>query len=389
MKHSTHLAAALVVMSLATAVHAKTWRVELNGTGDYADIQPAVEAASPGDTIRIGPGRFDIFHPVTTPAWTEDAIVGVLKDNLTFIGSGKDVTILGPSIFWNPPSDNPKVFLSFGGFDAVIRDMTIENVETGVHWERGVLTVQTCAFRASAPQFFALYLFVDRGSIRDCVFELSGGGTAIGILNLLNNVQGVEITACTTSGADFGVRVSYGAPNISITDSAFDVRYWGMIFDQLSTGAINRCHVSGANSERGVFVTAGSVVTISDSEVTDALYGLAITDNANVEASGVVIANTDGAALYLRNGGSAAIHASHLLPASGLAVACYQHNGTPLTIDMTGNYWGTADSAAIATLIQDHQDDPAIPYTVVYAPYANGPVPIESTSWGDLKALWR
>lgn len=74
---------------------ARTWRVELNGTGDYTDIQPAVEAAAPGDTIRIGPGRFDVFHPITAPAWTEDTIVGVLKDNLTFIGSGKEVTFLG------------------------------------------------------------------------------------------------------------------------------------------------------------------------------------------------------------------------------------------------------------------------------------------------------
>ena len=56
---------------------------------------------------------------------------------------------------------------------------------------------------------------------------------------------------------------------------------------------------------------------------------------------------------------------------------------------MTGNYWGTTDSAAIAALIQDHQDDPAIPCTVMDTPYVNGPVPAESLSWGDLKALFR
>jgi hypothetical protein len=56
---------------------------------------------------------------------------------------------------------------------------------------------------------------------------------------------------------------------------------------------------------------------------------------------------------------------------------------------MSGNFWGTADSVAIETMIQDHADDLAIPYTVMYAPYANGPVPTESTTWGDLKALFR
>lgn len=388
MKFSISLAVALAVLSLANSVCARTWHVKLDGSGDYTDIQPAVDAAAPGDTIHIGPGRFDTFHSVSTPAWTEDAIVGVLKDNLTFIGTGEDVTVLGPSVFWNPPADNPKVFYSFGGCDAVIKDLSIENVETGIMWETGTLAIQSCTFRARDPHFFALYLLVDSGSIRGCVFDLPSGGTAIGILDLLSNMQGLDISECTVAGADFGVRVGYGAPNITITDSSFDVKYWGMIFDQGSGGTIDRCHISGS-AERSLFVTSNSVVSIRDSELTGSLYGLAVTDNAAANVSGVVISNTTGAAVYLRNGGRATIHGSHLLQTSGFAVASYQYAGPPLDIDMTGNYWGTADSAAIAASIQDHADDPAIPYTVVYVPYADGQVPAESTSWGDLKALWR
>jgi hypothetical protein len=382
------LAAALVVMCLANGANARTWRVELEGTGDFTDIQPAVDAAAPGDTIRIGPGRFDTFHPITAPAWTEDTIIGVLKDNLTFIGSGKDVTILGPSAFWNPPGDSPKVFCSFGGFDAVITDMTIENVEVGIYWVEGTLEVRSCMFRALEYGSGALYLFVDSATVSDCEFELPAGGYAIEIYNLLSNIQGVNITSCAVTGADMGVRVGYGAPNIVISDSTFDVKYWGMIFDQASTGTIRRCRIN-SSGERAVFVTNGSVVSISDSELTDALYGLAVTENASVDASGVVISNTTGAAVYLRNRGRATVHGSHVLPASGFAVACYPYSGTPVTIDMSGNFWGTADSVAIETMIQDHADDLAIPYTVMYAPYANGPVPTESTTWGDLKALFR
>lgn len=388
MKHSIHLVATMVVMSLATTACARTWRVELNGTGDYTDIQPAVEAAAPGDTIRIGPGRFDTFHPITAPAWTEKTIVGVLKDNLTFIGSGKDVTILGTATFWNPPGDNPKVFCSFGGFDSTIRDMTIENVENGISWEEGTLEVRSCLFRAQDSHFFALYLFVDSAIISDCEFELPAGGSAIEIGNLLGNVQGVEITACTVAGADFGIRVAYGAPNIVISDSTFDVRYWGIVFDQSSTGAINRCRISG-NHDISVLAINGSAVAINNSELLGAHSGLAVSVNGTVEGIGNVISDTSDAAVWLFAGGRASMHGSHLLPASGLAVLCDQYSGTPVTIDMSGNYWGTTDSGAIAALIQDHADDPAIPYTVVYAPYANGPVPTESTSWGDLKALFR
>jgi hypothetical protein len=388
MKYSTHLVAALVVMSLAGPACARTWRVELNGTGDYNDIQPAVEAAAPGDTIRIGPGRFDTFHPFIAPAWVEDVIVGVQKNNLTFIGSGKDLTVLGPATFWNPPSASPKVLYSYGGCDAVIRDMTIENVRSGIMWEGGRLVIQSCAFRAQDRHFFALYLLVDSGSVRDCEFDLPSGGTAVGVFNLMSNMQGVEITSCTITGADYGLSVAYGAPNITISDSSFDVKFWGMVFDQASTGVIRRCRVSGGG-ERSVFVTNGSAVNISDSELTGAFYGLAVTESASVEAAGVVISNTTGAGVYIRNKGYATIRGSHLLSGSGFAVACYQYAGTPVTLDMSGNYWGTTDAVTIAASIQDHVDDPAIPYTVVYAPYANGPVPAEATTWGDLKALFR
>lgn len=386
MKYGTLLAAILAVMSLASSVCARTWRVELDGSGDFMDIQPAVEAASPGDTIRIGPGRFDTFHPVTTPAWTEDVIVGVLKDNLAFIGSGSGVTILGPAVFWNPVGASPKVLYSYGGCDAIISDMTIENVKSGIMWEGGNLAIQSCTFRAQDSHFFALYLLVENGSVHNCTFDLPGGGTAIGIFNPMSNLQGISISGCTIVGADFGVRVGYGAPNIAITDCTFDVKYWGMVFDQFSTCVIDRCRISG-NHDVSVYVLNGSTVNINNSELLGAQDGV-VSANATVEGTGNVILNTSHAAVWLA-GGRISLHGSHLLPASGLAVLCEQYVGTPVTIDMSGNYWGTTDSVAIAALIQDHADDPAIPYTVVYAPYANGPVPTETTTWGDLKVLFR
>lgn len=309
-----------------------------------------------------------------------------MKDNLTFIGSGKDVTILGPATFYNPPTDNPKVFCSFGDFDAAIRDMTIENVENGIYWVEGTLDVRSCLFRAQDRHFFAMYLFVDSATVSDCEFELPAGGYAIEVYNSLSNIQGVNITSCAVAGADIGVRVGYGAPNITVTDSTFDVKYWGMVFDQFSTCVIDRCRISG-NHDVSVYVLNGSTVTISNSELLGAQDGV-VSANATVEGTGNVILNTSHAAVWLA-GGRISLHGSHLLPASGLAVLCERYSGTPVTIDMSGNYWGTTDSVAIAALIQDHADDPAIPYTVVYAPYAGGPLPTETTTWGELKALFR
>ena len=37
---------------------ARTWYLEKDGSGDFAVIQEAVDAAASGDTLRIGPGRW-------------------------------------------------------------------------------------------------------------------------------------------------------------------------------------------------------------------------------------------------------------------------------------------------------------------------------------------
>jgi len=76
---------------------AAVWSVQKDGSGDFVEIIPAVEAASPGDTILLGPGRFETFVEYSNPPyWTTDVIVPVDKDNLTFIGSGQGVTFIGP-----------------------------------------------------------------------------------------------------------------------------------------------------------------------------------------------------------------------------------------------------------------------------------------------------
>lgn len=51
--------AMMLASLLASGAEARTWRVERDGSGDYTIIQDAVDAAASGDTIRIGPGRFD------------------------------------------------------------------------------------------------------------------------------------------------------------------------------------------------------------------------------------------------------------------------------------------------------------------------------------------
>ncbi len=50
---------------------------------------------------------------------------------------------------------------------------------------------------------------------------------------------------------------------------------------------------------------------------------------------------------------------------------------------------GTDSAATIASWIVDGNDNPAIYAVVQFEPFANGPVPTDSTFWGDLKAQFR
>jgi len=101
----------IVVIVLAMApvgAAARTWFVERDGSGEFANIHNAVFACSAGDTIMIGPGRYDDFHPLITSAWTTEAILEVTKDDLTFIGSGNTSSIIGPTVMYLPPGVIPK-----------------------------------------------------------------------------------------------------------------------------------------------------------------------------------------------------------------------------------------------------------------------------------------
>src|SRR6056297_2632943 len=59
------------LMVLASLAPAATWTVERDGTGDFTVIQEAVDVAADGDTIRIGPGRYDEKTLFVTPGWSE------------------------------------------------------------------------------------------------------------------------------------------------------------------------------------------------------------------------------------------------------------------------------------------------------------------------------
>ena len=60
-----------------------------------------------------------------------------------------------------------------------------------------------------------------------------------------------------------------------------------------------------------------------------------------------------------------------------------------LGVDLTNNYWGTADPDSISAWIWDGVDDPELQTTVQFEPFLTSPVPAERKSMGGLKSLFR
>jgi hypothetical protein len=81
---------------------------------------------------------------------------------------------------------------------------------------------------------------------------------------------------------------------------------------------------------------------------------------------------------------------NHILNIGGHSVEASNGGSPPIrTQDFSGNYWGTTDLAQLEAWIHDSTDAPVVNYIIVdYLPLAEQPIPVESTSFGEIKARY-
>ena len=377
--------AAVVLLMLAATAGARTWRVELDGSGDFTDIQPAVDASAAGDTILIGPGRFDTFHPCVAPAWTEETVVWVTRDNLTFIGAGRDVTIVGPASYYGPYGYAPKGICSIDAYRSTIMNLTIENMKEGLYWWRGGFTMEDCRISGDNASFVPLLIWPYGATVRDCTIDTHSGGMGC-VIGMMS--RDIQFEDCEFLGLGYG---------LTITDSTRDVRVSGCRFvsslnalhcDHLSSVAISDCRFEG--------IQLAAIVSFNDSQATlervvisGARTGIWAGTGGVVTAVNLIVEGTWSEGVLALSNSFITIHNSHFLPVMGYAVKCegqWAHSQYP---DLTGCYWGTTDADAVRAAIWDANDTSETNGVVNFEPFANGPLPAERTSWGDLKASFR
>ncbi len=207
---NSSLAAAVLWLLCQSAgvAWSNTITVMKDGSGDYTLLQPAADAAAAGDTLLIGPGRYE---EVTDFAFNSgvprDAHLVVRVDNLTIMGMDRDSVIIGPSVPATAQGDPVGLVVAENVGTTHIEKLTFENTWVGAY---------------TLGDFY----------IEDCVAQYCMEGvTAEGP---------VTIDKCFVSTNDNGVGVVYTSSAAQITHCDFVDNKSGISFN-----SHEEAHVSG------------------------------------------------------------------------------------------------------------------------------------------------
>lgn len=387
-----------LLLILAAPAYCATLHVARDGGGEYTVIQAAVDAAASGDTIIIGPGRYNEGAVLVSPGWTDFVRVVVRQPELTLIGAGQEQTIIGPATPWNLSQGwnvgvelgtywgNRHVWISGIGFEnmaygvkgaeapesAVIRDCRFTMNANSVRFAYGgALEVSACRFDLMPRNYYELAaLGMQSVQIAGCQFNLATESQWTQRAVHLESTSTATVSGCSFEGGDGGLSI-IGVGSASITNCVFN--------DQISSIMHNPMGVQVASS-------AMAMSNCVFDRQTNAIFAR---DHSDIAIAHTQILSASVASLNFVNFNSLTVHDSVL--ARGLRYAVWQQDPCDVKafaadlphLDMTNNDWGTSNADSIASWIRTCQ------YVVDYVPFVGQPVSVKGTSWGDLKASFR
>jgi len=362
---SKRVATTLVLLLLPVLCLGRTWHVEKDGSGDFTVIQDAVDAAASGDTILIGPGRFDDYSPHVIAGQSYNMHVFVSGKDLVVSGAGKDQTIIGME---TDAHDLITYCIATNYGTVTVEQLTVSNAEYGIDVAYGSGTISQC--RITGAMFgvypdvssqcdidhcefvgnrFGIWHYSAAGhaAVQGCSFT-SDVSSSTGIV--CQSLSGTGAYECTFTGLTFGVQYSFHATG----------RIEGCVFEDCSYAPVD--------------ITDGSTLEIVDCEMEGGVYCIYAEREGNFSGSG----NT------LNGGETAVIRAEGAIDnpditftnnvlrhaPDGLLVQLGFFNYPPLKhLDFTHNDWGYTDADSIAALIWDGSDDPSIYGVVGFEPF--------------------
>ena len=221
-------------------------------SGEYTQIQQAVMAADPGDTIQIDPGA-DV-GPVSISTNSQ----GVRLDNLTIQGGG----------------NNTAITVAAGSIQAIVSVSGAENVTLKQLTIEGPVGTSTIGYG---------------------IYVVGGGSATIQQDSILN------IHDSPLNASDDGVAIEVGNDLTGATGSATiqqdtisGYQKGGIVVENYSSATIDQNTITGLGGsttvvQNGVQVSTGSSATIDQNTIADNVY----TPQAGLGATGIILGNEE------------------------------------------------------------------------------------------------
>lgn len=379
---------ATVVVTTAPAT-ARTWRVEQDGSGDFTVIQDAIDAASAGDVIAIGPGTYqDYTFAWFNGQWNVYSCAFVTKDNLTLQGAGQGLTIIGlPNL-----DDHPNLDINgIGMIDNAtlhIRELTVRGVDLGVHFEQQYLDIYHCEFiscDSGIGSWGTGSNTIQYCSIRDSVHDS---------IHMASSAENVNISNCEIVGGSLGIYLP-SVPSAVVADCVLQGSGTAISIGLGGFSQIVRCgFIEYENC--ALSVSGGASVQLINSHIFEGRFGISFIGDGRLEGHGNVIEGCSQRTLLIQSATDVEFCGNQILPGEGPSVEARASQWLcPETchLNLIGNYWGTDDAEEIAGRIIDYYDfDPPSGWyraIVDFIPFEGGVVTTERQTWGAVKSLYR
>jgi hypothetical protein len=364
--------------------------VEKDGTGDFSIIYEAVDASAAGDTILIGPGRFEDYRLELEYAWETYCCVHASSKDLTLIGSGSELTTIGFEHF-DPHYPHFVIGISSVHSDLVIKNLTVSGVYDGfAFWEGESLRIQNC-------NIVECDIGVNTEAIVSTTIDHCRIIRTVNYGVVGTNPNGVSITDCEFINTSRFAISGIGGVGWCVRDTEIYGGYGGIQFSQGARGIVERCHVQVAGGNPpAIGLKTGSIFSLYENVFEGDVWAASFqTGGTTVIARNNLFIGGTGTTLEIIRT-PMDFHQNHIINGGGTSVAALWERGSliePVVVDLTENYWGTDDPAQIAEWIFDYNDyDPPNPgcwVIIDFEPFADQPVQTESTTWGAVKSLFR
>jgi len=375
---------------------ATTWTVAKDGSGDYSVIQDALDVCAAGDTVRIGPGRYDELKVHTFALGGTAAVIMIpTVSPLTILGSEQDSVIIGPSV--STPSLEGYQTACFVpdlappvGFD--IQKITFENVDV-LAVVRQPSTFTSCCFRFMTTAAIEVANAPDL-HIQDCEFESNDAiGYPNGILEFSGGINpGLIVRDCTFRHLRSCIAPT-GATDLEISGCYFEDVGRAAFISEGCVGSMRNCEVGHSLPEYArIHITSRSVIELENLRFSESAGQLEV-DGEGTQVTGTNLILTGGTyyTVLVTTGAALTLHNCDVLNGGGQgtvqAISRTVFAGSKA--DLRNCYWGTTDSTQIAQWTYDGNDDPQL-ITVQYMPVLDKSItPAKDESMGGLKALFQ